>query len=66
MQAKRQLVQCATGESVLRLDKTVLKNEAAEIQKMYIFEQTHETLLEYLEAELPSAAGKSLLMQVSK
>ena len=43
------LLQCATSEAVLRLDKTQLSSEAKDIQDLYLDKQRHETLLQYLE-----------------
>lgn len=62
------MIQIATAESVLRLDKTLLKEEAKDIQKVYIEDQFHETLLDYLDSELGSPdlrEGKRKLMQVN-
>lgn len=62
------MIQIATAESVLRLDKTLLKEEAKDIQKVYIEDQFHETLLDYLDGELGSPdlrEGKRKLMQVN-
>lgn len=61
---KAYLIQCATAESVLRLDKTMLKNESQQIQQIYIAEQHHENLQEYIEAQLQPPVAKSILMQV--
>lgn len=58
------MLQCATGESVLRLEKTELAHEAYAIQKVYMHDQYHETLLQYLEHELPKAGEQSLYIQV--
>lgn len=63
------MIQIATAESVLRLDKTLLKEEAKAIQQIYIAEQSHETLLEYIECELGRLDVKEdrrQLMQVSR
>lgn len=63
--AKFYLLECATAEAVLRLDKTLLCDEADEIQAVYLREQNHENLLQYLEATLPNVT-ESQLLQVRK
>ena len=55
--AKYHLLQCATGESVLRLDKTELHSEAKSLQEIYLTEQHHETLHNYLVNQLPVYVG---------
>ncbi|XP_067936897.1 E3 ubiquitin-protein ligase rnf213-alpha-like [Watersipora subatra] len=63
--AKFHLLQCATGEAVLRLEKTQLNREAKRIQEIYMKEQHHETLLQYLNFELSNRGGKSKLIQAT-
>ena len=55
------MLECATAEAVLRLDKTILCDEAEEIQSIYLREQNHENLLQYLEATLPQESAPQLL-----
>jgi len=59
------MLQCATGESVLRLKKTKLASEARKIQNIYMEEQYHETLLQYLQHAIPLATNSSILVQVA-
>lgn len=56
--AKFHLLQCATAECILRLDKTELEEDAADIQEMYFQEQHHENLLQYLEHVLITTETK--------
>jgi len=63
--AKYHLLQCATGESVLRLNKTQLASEAKQIQNTYMEEQYHETLLQYLQHVIPMAGDSSIFLQVA-
>ena len=62
--AKYHLLQCATGESVLRLDKTELSMEAMKIQNIYMKRQKHENLHEYLDHAIFDAY-QPLYIQVS-
>ena len=62
--AKYHLLQCATGESVLRLDKTELSMEAMKIQDIYMKKQKHENLHEYLHHAI-SDTYQPLYIQVS-
>jgi len=64
--AKFHLLQCATGESVLRLDKTMLEFEAKKIQSMYMTEQYHETLQQYLTHLMSAESDSSVYIQVSQ
>ncbi|KAF6032077.1 hypothetical protein EB796_009577 [Bugula neritina] len=63
--AKFHLLQCATGESVLRLDKTMLEFEAKKIQSMYMTEQYHETLQQYLTHLMSAESDSSVYIQVT-
>ena len=62
--AKYHLLQCATGESVLRLDKTELHSEAKSLQEIYLTEQHHETLHNYLRVYLGDQGYDPLFLQV--
>ena len=62
--AKFHLMQCATGEAVLRLDKTRLAREALELQRIYMKDQHHESLLDYLQHELGQGWDNSTFIQV--
>ena len=55
---------CATAESVLRLDRTQLVHEASGLQKMYLHDYYHESLLQYLENELSKRGDQSSFTQV--
>ena len=46
--AKSHLLQCATGEAVLRVGRTDLCHESTLIQNIYLNEQYHDSLLSYL------------------
>ena len=59
--SKSYLLECATAEAVLRLDRTLLHEEAIEIQTKYLVEQNHETLLQYMEESLAGAATSQWL-----
>ena len=58
------LLQCVPAESILRLDRTELRGEAAEIQEWYMRDQQHENLLQYLDHQLSNSTDQSLLIQV--
>ena len=62
--AKFHLMQCATGEAVLRLDKTRLARDALELQRIYMKDQHHESLLDYLQHELGTGWDNSTFIQV--
>ena len=55
---------CATGEAVMRLDRTELSDEAKRNQEIYLHDQYHETLLQYLENEFYHCDEHSLFIQV--
>ncbi|XP_067940321.1 E3 ubiquitin-protein ligase RNF213-like [Watersipora subatra] len=63
--SKECLVECCTAESILRLDKTELSDEAKQVQTWYMDEQQHENLLQYLEQHMSQADQQSLLIQVT-
>jgi len=59
------MLQCATGEAVLRLDRTCLKAEAGQIQDVYMTQQSHESLIQYLSQEVNLTSSTNLYIQVS-
>jgi hypothetical protein len=59
------MLQCATNESVLRLDKTALEAEASLVQKIYTEEQCHDNLFAYLLKAFSDPSQSSLRIQVS-
>ena len=63
--SKYYMLLCATAESVLRLDRTQLVHEASGLQKMYLHDYYHESLLQYLENEFSICENRSLFIQVS-
>jgi len=64
-QSKRLMLQCATGESVLRLSKTRLSGEEAEkVKKIYTEEQHHESLLQFLQNEWKQTSKLPQFLQV--
>ena len=60
------MLMCSTGEAVMRLDRTDLDRDAKRLQEIYLHEQYHETLLQYLENELYHSGDQSLFIQVRK
>jgi len=62
------MLQCATGESVLRLSKTRLSGgeEAVKVQKIYTEEQHHESLLQFLQNEWKQTSKLPQFLQVGK
>jgi len=58
------MLQCATAECILRLDRTVLKEEAAEIQAMYLERHCHETLLQFLNYALSQHADSDQALRI--
>lgn len=63
--AKFHLLQCATKESVLRLDRTMLRDEAPHLQRIYMEEQKHEDLFSYLSDVFTPQPTAGLRIQVS-
>jgi len=57
------MLQCATAECILRLDRTVLREEAAEIQAMYLEHHCYETLLQLLKYALCQHADSNQALQ---
>ena len=49
----------------MRLDRTQLLREASDLQEVYLHDQYHETLLQYLENEFSICENRSLFIQVS-
>ena len=49
---KRQLLQCATPEAIVRINQTEIQHETQEIRKIYLNDQRHESLSEYLALRL--------------
>ena len=49
----------------MRLDRTQLLREASDLQEVYLHDQYHETLLQYLENEFSICGDQSLFIQVS-
>ena len=63
---KRRLLQCATPEAVVHVSQTELKDEAEEIRQIYMEEQQHESLLEYLDVRLKdNEVQQNAFIQVS-
>ena len=48
----------------MRLDRTELAHESKSIQELYLHQQYHETLLQYLGNELSLCDDQSLFIQV--
>ncbi|KAF6041607.1 hypothetical protein EB796_000120 [Bugula neritina] len=63
--SKFYMLQCATGEAVLRLDRTCLKTEAGQIQDVYMTQQSHESLIQYLSQEVNLTSSTNLYIQVT-
>ena len=60
------MLQCATAECVLRLDRTVLQKEAEDLQRHYLVEQQHENLPQYLTYQLSQTTSDPvILLQVN-
>lgn len=55
---------CSTGEAVMRLDRTDLAHDARRLQDIYLHDQYHETMLQYLQNQLHQCGQNSLFMQV--
>ncbi|XP_067937583.1 E3 ubiquitin-protein ligase rnf213-alpha-like [Watersipora subatra] len=64
--AKQHLLQIATGESVLRLDRTRLFMETKWVEKVYMEEQQHENLFQYLKHHMSTLdSDQSSFIQVT-
>lgn len=62
--AKEHVMQCVTGEAVLRLNRTELSRQATKLRDIYITRQSHETLYEYYK-DMISSEQESQFIQVS-
>jgi len=51
---------------VLRLDRTRLQTEAGQIQDVYMTQQSHESLIQYLSQEVNLTSSTNLYIQVFK
>ncbi|XP_062585857.1 E3 ubiquitin-protein ligase rnf213-alpha-like, partial [Saccostrea cucullata] len=59
------LLWTATPDSVLRLEKTKLKNEAEILQDLYFKQQHHESIVDFLKFKLKTNNQKGLCVQVT-
>ena len=63
------LLQMASPDALVRLQKSQLAASQQELSKIYFFEQHHDSLLQFLEYHLlntDAEGGNGLLMQVNK
>ncbi len=63
------LLQMASPDALVRLQKSRLADTQQELSKIYFFEQHHDSLLQFLEYHLQitdAKEGNGLLMQVNK
>lgn len=62
--AKDVLLWTATPDSVLRLEKTKLKNEFEGVVEKYFVQQHHDSLVDFLKFKLDSNESNGLCVQV--
>lgn len=64
--SKYLLLQTASPDAVVRLEKTVLVDEKMEVKRIYFQQQHHESLEDFLNHHVHGSHGQDgLLMQVS-